>query len=426
MFTVITLAFLAFMVLGVPIAIAMGLAGFTAMLIRGDIPLEIAAQRFVTGTDSFTLLAMPFFILAGHLMNAGGITERLVRLANALVGHFRGGLAQVNVVANMIMAGMSGSAAADAAGSGAVLIPAMTRSGYSPAFAAAVTAAASTVGPIIPPSIPFVVYGVMTGASIGQLFLGGAVPGVLCGIYFMVVVYFIAKKRDYPKGDKATFRSVLIALKDGVPALMMPVIITWGIVGGIVTPTEAAVLAVVYALFLGTVVYRKLTLAATVRVFGEAALTTGTVLFIFAGASLLNWILTREQAGPALVRFVTSITTERSVIILALIIILLILGCFLEGLSLLILMVPVLMPLLSALNMDLVHFGVVMVVTLMVGSITPPVGMSMFIGCAIAKIRVVDFAREIPLFVLAMVVVVLTIAYVPETVLFLPKLLMGK
>ena len=426
MFTVITLAFLAFMVLGVPIAIAMGLAGFTAMLIRGDIPLEIAAQRFVTGTDSFTLLAMPFFILAGHLMNAGGITERLVGLANALVGHFRGGLAQVNVVANMIMAGMSGSAAADAAGSGAVLIPAMTRSGYSPAFAAAVTAAASTVGPIIPPSIPFVVYGVMTGASIGQLFLGGAVPGVLCGLYFMVVVYFIAKKRDYPKGDKATFKSVLIALKDGVPAMMMPVIITWGIVGGIVTPTEAAVLAVVYALFLGTVVYRKLTLAATVKVFGEAALTTGTVLFIFAGASLLNWILTREQAGPALVSFVTSITTERSVIILALIIILLILGCFLEGLSLLILMVPVLMPLLSALNMDLVHFGVVMVVTLMVGSITPPVGMSMFIGCAIAKIRVVDFAREIPLFVLAMVAVVLTIAYIPEIVLFLPKLLMGK
>jgi tripartite ATP-independent transporter DctM subunit len=426
MFTVITLAFLAFMVLGVPIAIAMGLAGFTAMLIRGDIPLEIAAQRFVTGTDSFTLLAMPFFILAGHLMNAGGITERLVRLANALVGHFRGGLAQVNVVANMIMAGMSGSAAADAAGSGAVLIPAMTRSGYSPAFAAAVTAAASTVGPIIPPSIPFVVYGVMTGASIGQLFLGGAVPGVLCGIYFMVVVYVISKKRGYPKGDKAAFKSVVIALKDGVPALMMPVIITWGIVGGIVTPTEAAVLAVVYALFLGVVVYRKLTLAATVRVFGEAALTTGTVLFIFAGASLLNWILTREQAGPALVRFVTSFTTERSVIIFALIIILLILGCFLEGLSLLILMVPVLMPLLSVLNMDLVHFGVVMVVTLMVGSITPPVGMSMFIGCAIAKIRVVDFAREIPLFVLAMVAVVLTIAYIPEIVLFLPKLLMGK
>ena len=426
MFAVITLAFLAFMVLGVPIAIAMGLTGFTAMLIRGDIPLEIAAQRFVTGTDSFTLLAMPFFILAGHLMNAGGITERLVRLANALVGHFRGGLAQVNVVANMIMAGMSGSAAADAAGSGAVLIPAMTRSGYSPAFSAAVTAAASTVGPIIPPSIPFVVYGVMTGASIGRLFLGGAVPGVLCGLYFMVVVYFISKKRGYPKGDKATFRSLLIALKDGVPALMLPVIITWGIVGGIVTPTEAAVLAVVYALFLGTVVYRKLTPAATVRVFGEAALTTGIVLFIFAGASLLNWILTREQAGPALVSFVTSFTTERSVIMLAVIIILLILGCFLEGLSLLILMVPVLMPLLGALNIDLVHFGVVMVVTLMVGSITPPVGMSMFISCAIAKIRIVDFAREIPLFILAMVAVVLTIAYVPEIVLFLPKLLMGK
>jgi len=426
MLTVMTLFLFAFMFLGVPIAIAMGLTGFTAMLIRGDIPLEIAAQRFVTGTDSFTLLAMPFFILAGHLMNAGGVTERLVRFANALVGHLTGGLAQVNVVTNMIMAGMSGSAAADAAGSGAMLIPAMTRSGYPPAFAAAVTAAASTVGPIIPPSIPFVVYGVMTGASIGQLFLGGAIPGLLVGLYFMLVVYFISKKRGYPRGDKATWGILVVALKGAVPALMLPVIIVWGIVGGIVTPTESAVLAVVYALFLGTVVYKKLTPSATVRVFGEAALTTGAVLFIFAGAALLGWMLTREQAGPSLVSFVTSMTTDASLVILALIIILLILGCFLEGLSVLILMMPVLLPLINALNIDLVHFGVVMVVTLMVGSITPPVGMSMFIGCAIAKIRIVDFAREIPPFILAMVAVVLTIAYVPETVLFLPKLLMGK
>ena len=207
---------------------------------------------------------------------------------------------------------------------------------------------------------------------------------------------------------------------------MLPVIIIWGIVGGIVTPTESAMLAVVYSLFLGTVVYKKLTLYATVKVFGEAALTTGIVLFIFAGASLLGWMLTREQAGPSLVSFVTSITTEPSLVMLALIIMLLILGCFLEGLSILILMMPVLLPLLNALNIDLVHFGVVMVVTLMVGSITPPVGMSMFIGCAIAKIRIVDFAREIPLFVLAMIAAILIIAYVPEIVLFLPKLLMGK
>lgn len=426
MLTTIAAVLIALFVVGVPISISMGLAGFTTILIRGDIPIQVTAQRFVTGVDSFPLLAVPFFILAGALMNTGGVTDRLVRLANALVGHLTGGLGHVVVVTNMIMAGMSGSAVADAAGTGSVLIPAMMRSGFSPSFSAAVTASASTIGPIIPPSIPFVVYGVMASVSIGQLFLGGAVPGVLMGLYLMGVVYFISKKRGYAKGERVSCGTLASAFKSGLPALMLPVIILWGIVGGVVTPTEAAVLAVLYALFLGTVVYRELTPARLVQVFGEAALTSGTIMFIVAGASLLAWILTREQAGPALVSSVTSITTDPRLVLLLLNIVLLILGCFLETLSIMIILVPVLMPLIKALGIDPVHFGVVFTLNLMIGLITPPVGMSMFISCTIAKIKVTDFAKEIPLFVGALVAVLLIITYIPDIVLFLPHLLMTK
>ena len=426
MLTIIPLVLIGLFAIGVPIAIAMGLAGFSVILLRGNIPIEVTAQRFVTGVDSFPLLAVPFFILAGALMNTGGVTERLVRLANAMVGRLTGGLGHVVVVTNMIMAGMSGSAVADAAGTGAVLIPSMVRAGYGAAFSAAVTAAASTIGPIIPPSIPFVVFGVLASVSIGRLFLGGAIPGILMGLYLMVVVYLVSRRRGYARGEKTSATGLWVAFKGALPALMLPVIILWGIVGGVVTPTEAAVLAVLYSLFLGAFVYRELTFSSMAQVFSEAALTTGVIMFIVAGASLLAWMMTREQAGPTLVGAVTSITTDPRLVLLLLNIILLILGCFLETLSLMILLVPVLMPLINALGIDPVHFGVVFTLNLMIGLITPPVGMSMFIACSIAKIRLVDFAREIPLFVVALVVVLLLITYYPPLVLFLPNLVMGK
>lgn len=426
MLTIIPLVLIGLFAIGVPIAIAMGLAGFSVILLRGNIPIEVTAQRFVTGVDSFPLLAVPFFILAGALMNTGGVTERLVRLANAMVGRLTGGLGHVVVVTNMIMAGMSGSAVADAAGTGAVLIPSMVRAGYGAAFSAAVTASASTIGPIIPPSIPFVVFGVLASVSIGRLFLGGAIPGILMGLYLMVVVYLVSRKRGYARGEKTSATSLWVAFKGALPALMLPVIILWGIVGGVVTPTEAAVLAVLYALFLGAFVYRELTFSSMAQVFSEAALTTGVIMFIVAGASLLAWMMTREQAGPTLVGAVTSITTDPRLVLLLLNIILLILGCFLETLSLMILLVPVLMPLINALGIDPVHFGVVFTLNLMIGLITPPVGMSMFIACSIAKIRLVDFAREIPPFVVALVLVLLLITYYPPLVLFLPNLVMGK
>lgn len=426
MLTLIGVVLISLFVLGVPIAFSMGLAAFSAILVKGDIPVEVVAQRVVTGVDSFPLLAVPFFILAGALMNTGGVTDRLVRLANAMVGHLTGGLGHVVVVTNMIMAGMSGSAVADAAGTGSVLIPAMTRAGFAPSFSAAVTASASTIGPIIPPSIPFVLYGILANVSIGRLFLGGAIPGVLMGLYLMGVVYFVSKRRGYVKGEKATCGSLWVAFKEGLPALMLPVLILWGIVGGVVTPTEAAVIAVLYAMLLGMVVYRELSPARLLHVLGEAALTTGAIMLIVGCASLLAWILTREQAGPALVNAVTSVTTDPKLILLLLNIVLLILGCFLESLSIMILLVPVLLPLIKSVGIDPVHFGVVFTLNLMIGLITPPVGMSMFIACSIAKIKVSDFTREIPLFVVALVAVLLIITYVPEIVLFLPNLIMGQ
>ena len=317
------------------------------------------------------------------------------------------------------------TAAADAAGTGSVLIPAMVRSGYSRAFSAALTAAASTIGPIIPPSIPFVVFGVLASVSIGRLFLGGAIPGVLMGLYLMVAVYLIAKRRGYARGKPPTGAEVKTAVWEAIPALLLPVIIIWGIVGGVVTPTEAAVLAVLYALFLGLFVYRELDWRALHRIFGEAALTTASVMFIVAAAALLAWVLTREQAGPALVRLVLSISTDPYIVLLVLNIILLILGCFLETLSLMILLVPVLMPLIKALGIDPVHFGVMFTLNLMIGLITPPVGMSMFIACRIAGIQITEFAREVWPFVAALVLVLLVVTYFPSVVLFLPNLLMG-
>jgi C4-dicarboxylate transporter DctM subunit len=426
MLAIIVLVLIGLFAIGVPISIAMGLAGFSAILLDGTIPIQITAQRFVTGVDSFPLLAVPFFILAGALMSTGGITERLVRLANAIVGHLTGGLGHVVVVTNMIMAGMSGSATADAAATGSVLIPAMIRAGFGRAFSAAVAASASTIGPIIPPSIPFVILGVLTNVSVGRLFLGGAIPGLLMGLYLMAVVYIVSKRRGYAKGVKAPSGTLLRAVKEAIPALLLPLIIMWGILGGAVTPTEASVLAVLYALLVGILVYRELTLSSLAKALADAALTTGVVMFIVAGASLLSWILAREQAGPLLVSWVKSITTDRYLLLLIINIILLILGCFFETLSLMILIVPILFPLIRALGINEVHFGVVFTLNLMIGLITPPVGMCMFISCAIAKIKVMEFGREIPPFVVALVLVLLAITYFPGLVLFLPNLLMGK
>jgi tripartite ATP-independent transporter DctM subunit len=413
------------MALEFPVAFAMTGASVVYLLIRGDIPLVVVAQRVSVGVDSFVLLAIPFFFLAGELMNQGGITKRLVNLAQALVGGIRGGLGHVTVVTNMIMAGMSGSAVADATGTGAVLIPAMVEAGYPRVFSAALVGAASTIGPVIPPSIPFVVYGGITGVSVGRLFLGGVVPGVLMGVFLMGAVYAVAKKRGYRAEGWMTVAEALRSIWLAIPVMLFPVIILGGIFSGIVTPTEAAVIAVVYAMFLSVLFYRELSLPGLVRLLTTVAGNTARITFIIASAGLYGWLLAREGVPKMFTDFFLSISREPWVILLMVNILVLILGCLMETTAILVILTPVLMDLITKVGIDPVHFGVVFTLNLMIGLLTPPVGMVLYVMVSLAQVSVTEFTRECAIFMLALVVVLILITYVPGLVTFLPQLVMG-
>jgi C4-dicarboxylate transporter DctM subunit len=409
-----------------PVAFAMTGASALYILLKGDIPLVVMAQRVTVGVDSFVLLAIPFFFLAGELMNQGGITQRLMNLAQALVGGIRGGLGHVTVVTNMIMAGMSGSSVADATGIGAVLIPAMERSGYPRIFSAALVGAASTIGPVIPPSIPFVIYGGITGISVGRLFLGGVLPGVLMGLFMMGAVYVVAQRRGYRAEGWLTLPEALRSIWGAIPVMLFPVIILGGIFGGIVTPTEAAVIAVVYAVFLAVLVYRELTPGGLVHVLTTVAANTAKITFIIASASLYGWLLAREGVPQLFTNLFLSISREPWAILLMLNALLLILGCLMETTALLVILTPVLMDLITQVGIDPVHFGVVFTLNLMIGLLTPPVGMTLYVMVGLAKVSVGEFTRECAIFMLALLAVLLLITYVPGVVTFLPHLIMGR
>jgi tripartite ATP-independent transporter DctM subunit len=413
------------MALEFPVAFCMTGASAVYLLLRGDIPPVVIAQRVSVGVDSFVLLAIPFFFLAGELMNQGGITRRLVSLAQALVGGVRGGLGHVTVVTNMIMAGMSGSAVADATGTGAVLIPAMVNAGYPKIFSAALVGAASTIGPVIPPSIPFVIYGGITGVSVGRLFLGGVVPGVLMGVFLMGAVYVVAKKRGYRAEGWLTFSEALRNIWRAIPVMLFPVIILGGIFSGVVTPTEAAVVAVVYAVFLSVLFYRELTLGKLARVLTSVAANTAKITFIIASASIYGWLLAREGVPQLFTNFFLSISQEPWIILLMVNVLLLILGCLMETTAILVILTPVLMDLIMKVGIDPVHFGVVFTLNLMIGLLTPPVGMTLYVMVSLARVSVTDFTRECAIFMLALLVVLILITYIPGLVTFLPKLVMG-
>ena len=409
-----------------PVAIAMTGASVAYLLLRGDIPLVVVAQRVTVGVDSFVLLAIPFFFLAGELMNRGGITQRLVNLVQALVGGIRGGLGHVTVVTNMIMAGMSGSAVADATGTGTVLIPAMERAGYPKTFSAALVGAASTIGPVIPPSIPFVIYGGITGVSVGRLFLGGVVPGVLMGIVLMAAVYLVAKRRGYRAEGWPTLSDAMTSIWRAIPVMLFPFIILGGIFSGIVTPTEAAVVAVVYAVLLSMLFYRELSPADLFRILAAVAGNTAKITFIIASAGLYGWLLAREGVPQKLTELFLSVSSEPWAILLMVNVLLLILGCLMETTALLVILTPVLMDLISKVGIDPVHFGVVLTLNLMIGLLTPPVGMTLYVMVSLTGVSVTDFTRECAIFMLVLVVVLGLITYVPGLVTFLPHLIMGK
>lgn len=410
--------------IGMPVAFAMVVSAAAALTSLGNVPLMVLPQRIVTGADSFPLMAIPLFLLAGNLMIGGGLTDKLSRFATAMVGHFRGGLAQVNVVNSMVMGGMTGSAIADAVSDCKILVPVMVKSGYSARFAAALSGATAVIAPIIPPSIPFIIYGSIAGVSIGQLFLGGAIPGILMGVYLMVAVNVIARRRNFPRGERPTLRGIVHALRVSGPPLMLPVIILGGILAGVFTPTEAGAVAVVYALVLTMVFYRSLGAADIPKILLETGVQAGVIMLVIAAASPFSWLLAREQVGQAVVQLLAHIGDNKILFLLVLNVVLLVLGMFLDATAILIIVVPVLVPVFAALGLDPVHMGVMVVMNLMIGMVTPPFGLVMYVVCDILKVTITDFTRELWPFLLALVAILLTITYVPELVLFLPKLAM--
>jgi C4-dicarboxylate transporter DctM subunit len=421
MTTILGLTLAALVGLNFPLAFALLITSCIVMLLMGN-SLEMIPQMFVVGIQSFVLLAVPLFMLAGNLMNEAGVTDRLFRLTRALVGHIAGGLAHVNVLSNLIMAGMSGSAVADATGLGTVQIPAMQKQGYTPKFAAAITAASATIGPIFPPSIPMVIFGGIANVSVGKLFLGGAVPALFMAAFLMIAISILAKQRGLPRDKKASWWEFWASFRESALTLVLPAIIIGGIIGGIFTPTEAAGVAAVYALFLGLFIYRTLTIRLLPRIFAQTAMSTAVVMLIIAATSPLRWVIAAERIPDAIFRLLSNVTSSPAILLLILNIIFLILGCVMETTAIIILSTPILIPLIKAFHIDPVHFGVVFVLNLMIGLLTPPVGMCMFVVCAIAKISVEDFFKESIPFFIALLAVLFLITYVPALVTWLPNL----
>jgi len=419
----------AFIFLGMEVGTAMGLSGMVYILLSwlgpSPIPLSIIPQNFVYGVDSFPLLAVPLFMLAGELMEKGGVTDRLVRFSRAVVGHITGGLANVSVVANMIMAGMSGSSVADATATGSVLIPAMKKAKYPPEMAAAVIASSATIGPIIPPSIPFVLIGSMTGTSIGRLFLGGAVPGLVMGVMLLICTYFSARGRGMAKETEFKGKELLHSTRDAALALLMPAVVLGTMVFGIATPTEAAGMAVAYALFLGGVVYQELTLSSLLKVLKNSAVTTASITFTIAGASVIGWVATAEQLGPKLAQAFLSITDNPFLIMLIINLMVLLLGFPLEPIPLIMMLIPILHPTIKQLGIDPVYFSVVFTINIQLALITPPVGANLFVVTAISESSIMKVSGALIPYLLALLVALFIVILWPPVTLWLPKLLMG-
>jgi len=422
----LVVVFLLFLFVSVPIGISLGMSSFAAVFLQGRFPLETVFHTMVSGLTSYILLSIPFFIIAGELMNSGGITTKIFDFANALVGRIPGGLAHANVVSSIIFAGMSGSAVADAGGLGAIEMKAMREKGFDDEFSAAVTAASSTIGPIIPPSIPMVVFAVAAEVSVGKLFIGGFVPGLLMGLTTMLLVYIISVKRNYPRLDRFSLKHAGSSFVSAFLPILTPAIIIGGIMGGIFTPTEAAGVAVVYALFLDLVVYRELNWTRLREIIFNSLVTTSTILFIIGGAAAFAWLIAIYGIPAQLAKIVSGANWPAWIFLLIFNAFFLFLGTFMEALSVLIIVVPVLMPIIAALNLDPLHIGVVLVLNLMIGLITPPVGMSLFVTSKIANVKLEKLCVSILPFIIPLVITLALITYIPSLVTYLPGLVFPK
>jgi tripartite ATP-independent transporter DctM subunit len=412
------------MAVGMPLFLTMGSSCLIYLIANGEILLSVP-QRLTASANSFPLLAAPFFMLTGMAMNSAGITNRIYDFAECLAGRFRGGLAHVNVIGSVIFAGMSGSAVADAAGLGTIEIKAMTDEGYPRAFSAAVTAASATIGPIIPPSVPLLIYGVLADVSIGRLFAGGFIPGFLMAGALMAMIRWMAHRRGFGAHPAPTFREFTTKSRKAFLSLMTPVILFGGMMIGVFTPTEAAFIAASYALVLGVFVYREISWRDLPRIFLDTVETNAVVLMLVMTASLMGWVLTRAQVPQQLGTLILGTTRNPLIILLMINIFLLIVGCFMEALAALIILVPVFMPVIQSVGIDPVHFGLVMVLNLMIGTITPPVGIVLFVVARVAKLPFETVTRATAPFLIPLIVVLVLITIFPPLVLWLPNLIFG-
>ncbi|MBP2240498.1 C4-dicarboxylate transporter DctM subunit [Cytobacillus eiseniae] len=408
-------SFAVLLFLSVPIGISIGLATLITIMVSGTIPVEFLAKELVTSVDSFPLMAVPFFILAGEIMGKGGISERLFKVANAMVGNKTGGFAIATIITCMFFAAISGSGPATVAAIGGIMIPAMVRQGYDKKFAAAVVAAAGSIGVIIPPSIPMVIYGVTGNVSIGDLFISGIVPGILVGLAMIIWAYIYSKKKGYKGLDEPTsIKRILKATWDAKWALLIPIIILGGIYGGIFTPTEAAVVAVVYGLFAAMVLYRELKIKDLPKVITDSALTTATVLIIVGTANAFGRLLTIEQIPTQIANALLSVSTNPIVIILLITVLLLIVGMFMDTLAAIIILTPILLPIAIQIGYDPVHFGLLMVINLAIGFFTPPVGVNLFVASGISGVRMETLSKAVLPFLVAMLITLLFVTFIPQ------------
>ncbi|WP_094462204.1 TRAP transporter large permease [Pannonibacter phragmitetus] len=411
------------LIIGAPVAVTLGLASMTYLWFKG-IPLVVMPQKMFAGIDVFVLLCIPGFILAGNLMNRGGITGRIVRFANALVGWMRGGLGQANVAGSMLFGGISGTAVADAASIGGMMIPGMKKAGYPADFSAAITAASSTVGPIIPPSVPMIIVGALSGISVGKMFMAGAVPGIMMGLAMMVTTYIIAVRKGFPRQPWQGVRELCLAFLGAFWALAMTGLIVGGLLTGLATPTETAVVASIYAFVVGAFFYRELPLREVPKIVIDSAVSSAAILALVGFANVFGWILVSERIPQMIAQSVLSVTDNKFVVILLINIVLLIVGMFMETIAALIILFVPLLALAQGVGIDPLHFATFAVLNLMIGLTTPPVGVCLFICANIAKLPLSPVIRAITPFLITNIIVLLLVSYIPGLSTWLPAYLL--
>lgn len=413
--------FLLLLIVGFPVAFALGLASFVYILFS-DLPFIVIPQKMYAGLDVFVLLSIPGFVLAGNLMNASGITHRIIQLCNALFGHIRGGLGLANVGASMVFGGISGTAIADTASIGSVMIPAMVKEGYDTDFSCAVTATSSTIAPIIPPSLPMIIAGTLTGLSVGKLFIAGIIPGLLLALGLMLVTYIISVKRKYPKNPRVSFLEMAKSFYQAFWAILMTLLILFGIIGGVFTPTEASIVSVVYAMAIGIFVYGELKFRMIPKIILESAKMTASLMVLVGFANLFAWIMTVEEIPQMIAQSLLNITENKILLLLLINLLLLIVGAFMETIASLLILFPVLLGVAVHVGVDPTQFAMIMVMNLVIGLTTPPVGVCLFVASSIGKIPMEKIAKAGLPFLLVSLIVLMLVTFVPGVSLFLPSL----